>query len=458
MKLLKRILQCKPVATCALLILPSFSDGFAMPLDSPVLSWDPLGRIVKEPSFDPFSLPEPADLAANLVDELRFLTLEQMRTARLEDSKLTTAPWSGWYFPLKDGGLAYRYADPHFPKDAQWNVIEKYILNTMGQGPVDSLSPAEKYDLLLGDPQFTLTRKMIQIASNHAVGGVVEGWLGYCTGWANAAMMLPRPRHSVTVLARDGKTRIEFRPSDIKALGALLWANGSYPTRLVGTVCQESPVRRDPLNDRALNPACQDTNPATWHLSVINQLGVQQRSFLIDSDPGFQIWNQPVSAYSYTYFNPATGKPASFAEAQVRLADFKQDKFAAHRSVGAVTVVGVEMNLTFVYEKVPDTQNTDSVDTDVTRVPVYKYDLELDSSGKIIGGEWWTRLHPDVLWVAPLGTHPTTYGDAQLQDDRSVWNPDGVLPAPWVNAAAVSELYVQPLSRIVEQLFAWSAR
>ena len=42
--------------------------------------------------------------------------------------------------------------------------------------------------------------------------------MGICHGWAPAAFMVQRPTKMVEVLAADGKTKIKFYPSDIKAL------------------------------------------------------------------------------------------------------------------------------------------------------------------------------------------------------------------------------------------------
>ncbi|MGK5082606.1 hypothetical protein WDW37_04810 [Bdellovibrionota bacterium FG-1] len=406
-----------------------------------------------------FSAFEPNDVARNLVDEFKYDTLQQMRTAGLEQAQVPAQPWSGWYWPLNEGGLAYRYADLAFPKgtNVNWATVSNYLLSTLGVGPVKDLSPMEKYDFLLGDGNFTLTRAMIKTADDHQSGGNVEAWMGYCTGWANASMMMPRPMHSVYVTAANGKTQIEFRPSDIKALGALLWANGSSPARVVGTVCQENPVRRDPTTGRALDPACRDTNPATFHLSMVNQIGVSRRSFLIDSDSGYQVWNQPVSSYSYTYFNPATGKLAPLEAASVRLSDLANDPFKGVRASGAKFVVGVETQLTFIYETRPNVQQTDSPETDEKRVPVYKYDLELDDAGQIIGGEWYSRLHPDVLWVALPGSHPATSGDA-LVHPGDQWRPRQPLPTSWRTAARASGQYLQPLGLIVDKLFEWASQ
>lgn len=405
-----------------------------------------------------FAAPERGDIARNLVDEFRFDSLEQMRSAGLERSELPTQPWSGWFWPLKEGGLANRYADSRFPTDAPWETISNHLLSSIGRTPLNQLSPSEKYDLLLGDSNFTLTRTMIKNATNEARNGTIEFWIGYCTGWANAAMMMPRPRHSVVLTARGTKTQIEFRPDDIKALGALLWSTGSFPARTSGNLCRENPVQRDPITDRPLNPLCRDTNPATFHLAMVNQIGVGKRSLLIDSDPAHQVWNQPVQSYAYRYFNPITNREEPLERAKIPIGEFRNDRFAAFRTHETRYVVGVEMSLTFIYEKRPVAQSIDAPETDEKRFPIYRYDLELNSSGRIIGGEWHSRLHPDLLWVAERDSFPETMADALLRGSPSAWSPNMPIPADWARAAIEASKYAQPLGRIVAHLFNWSSR
>jgi len=405
-----------------------------------------------------FEPPGPSDQARNLLDAVRVRTLEQMRRSGLEEASLGEKPWSGWFFPLNEGGLAARYADPDYPKEgSSWQSIRKYLLDHLGQGPIDQLSPIEKYDLLLGDHNFSMTRKMLRIISGHAQDdGQIEPWKGYCTGWAAASLMVPRPRQAVIALSADGTTQIRFLPSDLKALAALLWSTGIFPTRYVGTLCQQSPIPRDPVNDRPLDPACRDTSPATWHLSVTNQVGLAERSLLFDSDPGFQIWNQPVSSYRYRTFHPVTGLFGSLEDSRIERGSFQQDRFAGLRAPGTRWIIGVEMEVEFVYEKRPDLESIDDPNTDPYRRPVYRYDLELDAEGNIIGGEWWTRLHPDVIWSPLPRSTPSTVGDDSLRSDSSTWMRDSAVPEKWAEAARQSVTTFQPLGKIVNQLIQWA--
>lgn len=400
--------------------------------------------------------PTASDRAINLVDILKYDSLKAMRAAGLEQARLIDRPWSGWYWPLYQGGLATRLADPAYPIKSPVRDIANYFILTLGRVPVSQLSPAEKYDLLVGDSSFTMSRNMMLLAENAVNTGTYDYWMGFCGGWAHASMNLPRPRHSVTVIAADGGTRIEFLPSDIEALASLLWNKGLFRYRMVGSLCFETTITRDPVNDRTMLAECFDTNPATWHVSVVNQLGVAGRSFLIDADPSRQIWNHPVSAYSYRYFNPITDKPVeSLEEARVTLKDFEKDPHAATRTPDTSWVVGVEMEAEFVYYKDANGARIDTPDTDQVRKPVYRYDLELDSHGKIIGGEWHSRLHPDVIWVAERGVVPKTKGDALLKG-ASNWFEGEPLPAEWTKAAVVGSKGLQPLANVIYKLVEWS--
>ena len=71
--------------------------------------------------------------------------------------------WSDDYWAKYAGGLAYRYAEPGFWLDVNklkpndWKVPGFHVLrdrpaaDLIREGKTDSLSPAEKYDLLVGD-------------------------------------------------------------------------------------------------------------------------------------------------------------------------------------------------------------------------------------------------------------------------------------------------------------------
>jgi hypothetical protein len=97
---------------------------------------------------------------------------------------------------------------------------------------------------------------------------------------------------------------------------------------------------------RPREPDCLDSNPATWHLAV-NQLGVAKRGFIMDATYTSEVWNHPVTAYRYEYFNPKTDLPAaSLKNAIVELARFPEDHYSRSRGAASRFVIGIEMQVT----------------------------------------------------------------------------------------------------------------
>jgi hypothetical protein len=400
------------------------------------------------------SIIEDNDLPAQLVDVLRFTSLTDMQNNSLDSARIGLQPWSDSYWPLLRGGIANRYADANYRNSTDWIVNYNYLTRVMGQGPVDELSPAEKYDLLIGDYNFTLTRAVLSLGQEiYQQFGKVEPWIGICHGWAAAAYMLPRPQSSVQVVAANGQV-INFRPSDIKALTSLLWANGNLLTRFIGGRCEENRPATD-SRGRAINPKCLDTNSGAWHLSVVNQIGVSGRSFVMDATASAEVWNQPVVGYRYNIFNPITMRIVSnVADASVPLSRFTGDRFRDVRAYNAYSVVGVVMDLTYSAETNPNRVGLDNPAFDNIKTVRYTYDLELDVQGNIVGGEWYNSEHPDFLWSVVAGNTATSVGDEYLSrsGDRSLWNRSQPLPQSWRQAALSSSPRSQPLARIVESL------
>ncbi len=409
-------------------------------------------------SHSEFAVPSIApagnDRAASLVDRLEFENLAKMEEAGLLKAELAISPWSDFYWPTYAGQLANRYADPDYNSALNWKSNAEYLTKMLGRGSQEHFSPAEKYDLLLGDTKFTLSKKMINAGAPYAnEAGEVEAWFGLCHGWAPASFMLSRPVKAVTVKSLDGR-KIEFTPSDIKALATLLWAGGASRTRFIGGRCNDKEPGRDD-SERETNPDCFDTNPATWHIAAVNQIAVSKRSFVMDASAGYEVWNQPIYGYEYAYMHPVTRKTSrSLADAKIRLADYPNDPFRGKRSPEAESVVKIIMTLDYIAENMPSPETKDGPDRDNHTVVNYSYDLELDKDNNIVGGEWHSSIHPDFLWVPVPGGKARSDGDYWLdqQGNKDEWKKGEAVPASWKNAARLSAVREQPLARVVERL------
>jgi hypothetical protein len=399
------------------------------------------------------------DQAKNLVDQFTYSTVEAIHNAGLTSAKLTESPWSDDYWAIYRGILGCRYADPQFSRLNNWKAGFDYVhthsASSIWQSgnavAINLLSPSEKYDALVGDGAGSLTQQMWSEGKYYYdANGTVETWMGICHGWAPAAYMLKRPKHSISVKAADGKA-LNFYPSDIKALASLLWANRAGSVRFIGGRCNDKNPPKDPQTGRNVSSSCFDTNPGTWHLAMVNQLGASQRSLVLDVTYDYEVWNQPVYGYQYSYFNPQTLAATSVpTQAKVSVQQFTRDKFKRFRSPLTRSIIGIRMQVRYVVETMPAQRASDSQTQDAITTVEYQYDLELDVNNRIIGGEWYTNRHPDFLWTAVPGAKALTRYERLATDS---WSADQALPPSWrVAAQQASSNDSSPLAKIVERL------
>ncbi|MDJ0731095.1 MAG: hypothetical protein QNJ33_13985 [Crocosphaera sp.] len=402
------------------------------------------------------------DRAQDLVDIYRYSGLKIMETNGLMESKLDESPWSDDYWAIYLGVLGKRYADPNFPASQDWKQNFDYvqanpaqaILASGNAAAINLLSPSEKYDALVGDVNQSLTTQMWNEGRYYYESyGKVETWMGICHGWAAAAYMLPRPTGTATVVAANG-TPLTFYPSDIKALASLLWAKINTSTRFIGGRCNDKNPSSDPNTGRLLSNKCFDTNPGSWHLSVVNQVGVSRRSMVLDVTYDYEVWNQPILDYNYTYFNPKTRIATnSLAEATVLKSNFNNDLFSQYRSQAADSVVGIAMDIAYMVETSPTHNPSDNASNDGVKMVRYLYDLELDMVGNIIGGEWYKNAHPDFLWTPAKGS-TALVPSTPLPGS---WKSNQPVPVQWRELAAqIATSKAAPLTEIVERLIAFA--
>lgn len=377
------------------------------------------------------------DRAERLVDNGRETTfnsnLFKMAEQNLTRGRVAEQPWSSDYWALASGTTAKRYLDDNWP-NLDWHEVQRYYAawftahGANAAAYIDQLSPAEKYDMLVGDANWTLTKAQLDEARPYAFNQDgserdVERWMGICHGWAAAAYVDKRPRKTVVAYSPTG-VPVTFYPDDIKALSVLKWANGravrynaqgqlEYSSRFIGGRCnlRDESIERDPATGAVTNDNCFDSNPGAWHKSVVNQVGINKRSFVMDVTFDYEVWNQPVYSYSYTYFNPATLQPAATIRAAMQPIGSFNDRLAHLRarnypagSARPSHIVGVIMEVQYMVETMPQGSPTNDESRDAIRTVRYVYDLEITEAGEILGGEWYENSHPDFLWTPAPGS------------------------------------------------------
>lgn len=401
---------------------------------------------------------------ADLVDDGYLIrSLPAMEARGLKEAQLSEAPWSDDYWPVYAGGLGARYTDPLWPDTRDWRELRSYAQKNSAASIVargvreemELLSPSEKYSLWIGDAADVMTRRMWDEGRLHYEHtGKVETWMGICHGWAPASFMERRPLRKISVASADGKHELNFYPADLRALASLVWAKAYSDTRFIGRRCEEEEPERD-ATGRTVNPECRDINAGTWHMSVVSQIGAAKRSLILDATYDREVWNQPIYGYRYSYFNPQTRQVAAqWAQAVVPLAGFASDPYKRVRSPKATQLVGIAMELTYVVENRPQALDDETLEEPELRTVNYRYDLELNAAGDIVGGEWHYAPHPDFLWVPVPDAVPLTVGDIWIDDHSSVgpWDLGRTLSTDWMRAARESALRTQPMVKLVRGL------
>ncbi|MCT4640680.1 MAG: hypothetical protein N4A33_00180 [Bacteriovoracaceae bacterium] len=489
-------------------------------------------------------------------------------TESLKAGKTKELPWSSTYWPLLKGGTANPYGDKetlgqdiaNLNKTLNWKKNYKVLkkrqeelpakIAQMSEEELARLAPTEKYDLLLGDYSFDLTKRQVAYMkrwgegkkysdigsidkdgnkvsllnkigggtlqraknmmkwgwkyydgsglnlqkalkmANDEMGGIAdkyalrkaqeeknfelfelfleEGkelairsqshfilnnpgkriatWEGICNGWSTAAGIMPRPLHSFEVKLPNGKN-LKFYPADIKALMSQLWFNsliqdGRDPSTNYGGVlsqglrCNEKAPKKDEwgrfydsepdkyANKGIIEPRCVGVHPAIWHFSLINIIGKQKRSFVVERKVKAAVDNHPMSDYKFEYFHPNTGEYGSLSKSVARIN--KEDQFKEFRNKKATHIVGVKMTMAYMNWIRPSRLDKESAAEDYKNRKEINmfYDLEMDAKGNILGGQWRTtevgknflgigadRTQPDFFWTITKDWKKTGYFD-----------------------------------------------
>jgi hypothetical protein len=187
-------------------------------------------------------------------------------------------------------------------------------------------------------------------------------------------------------------------------------------------------------------------------LAVVNRVGKEKKSFVFDASYDYEVWNQPVIAYEYRYFNPKTLEEfPSYKEALVALSDHPQDRFAKFRAPTAKYLVGIGLKLTYGVENRPIMREVENERHDASTSVQYVYDLELDEGYNLIGGEWYQNKHPDFLWLPVDSARALTPVDYTLLSGP-LWDGKAPLDRNWKGGAQRMAARGVPLALIIESL------
>ncbi len=416
--------------------------------------------------FKPMATKDIQSRVTRLSENENFIwDLREMTKRGLTKANTKVQPWGGSFWPLLQGQIANPYQDKNFSilhgalsglEVTSWkynaNKFEKRKekllpkIYELDEKQLAELAPSEKYDILLGDTSFDLTNRVWTNATTWAAkkkwgylssidlpagyripkaSSFLALWEGICHGWAVAAGHYDRPEKTVWVTLPN-KKKMPFYPNDLKALISLMWANSTVQDAVIseGLRCNRKSPKKDEhgrfidtqldKGDTNLLPRCADVHPAVYHASIVNILGIEGRSFVVDRHAKASVSNQPVSGYEYTYFNPDSGKEGSLEETAISVANYAKDPFKDARNSETKFIVGVAMTLKYIDWEDPIMHETNYPSDDKVSDFKFNYDLELDANYKIVGGQWRVKKNgnsrflinnetnqPDFFWVVP---------------------------------------------------------
>lgn len=199
-------------------------------------------------------------------------------------------PWAGSYWPTYRDSINDQWDGP-----GTLSAAKKYEQAFGKSGVEDAVSAYSGIDSLAGkscqsDAQCDPDAGSVCAKRTGANAGVCsETWFGICHAWAPAAILEDEPSKAVTY------NGVEFKVNDLKALMSLTYGEG-LEVKFLSLRCNDKGDQPG-VADKA---ACKDTNPGSFHVSIANLIGIQERSLVEDRTYDFEVWNQPVRGYKMT--------------------------------------------------------------------------------------------------------------------------------------------------------------
>lgn len=264
--------------------------------------------------------------------------------------------WSGDSWRLSRGAINFRW---NSPQGESFNYLSPTSreASVMTLEQLKKLSPAEKYDLLMGRYDYPLKYEVDSLARSG-----VESWEGLCHGWAGASLNHEEPK--AKVMTNPDGIQIPFGVSDIKAL-----LTYSYSKILIGE--NQAAGKRCEDENLIENENCDDDLSAVaFHAVLTNKLGLRGESFIADVDRYKEVWNHPIIAF----------------------------ESSLNSMVSTVTGRTAIITTKLSYIDVVERNSWESL-PDVVSYMTVKYQINMDKTGNMVSGRWISRERPDFLWT-----------------------------------------------------------
>ncbi len=312
--------------------------------------------------------------------------------------RLTKVPWSDTYWATYQGGISVRWSGKE--KDFGYKLLTK---DDLAKIDLAILSPAEKWDLFMGDSDWTLTKlerqrteilKTVKGSPEFKRGFEIPKWFGLCHAWAPATLLYDSP--GPITLENGNGIKIPFYASDIKALLTynLDLQGDKTKTYFMGSRCNVTlPKYLKALTlgfltekdyvAKVKNENCNDMDAGATHLALANLIGLKNTGFVMDMTRGSEVWNQPIYSYSSKILNTTIPK--------------KKRNQVIDPILGVSKILTLKTNVVYIGEINANKEGYNYPKQSLKDV-VYNYEVHLNASGEIVGGKWLDANRPDFFW------------------------------------------------------------
>src|SRR5690606_9344571 len=157
---------------------------------------------------------------------------------------------------------------------------------------------------------------------------------------------------------------IPFGAPDIKAL-----LSYAYAKELI-EVDESYGLRCDDPSDTTTDRCNNDLPAHIFHAIITNKLGLLGQSFIIDIDPGVEVWNHPVMSYQ--------------AEVIKHTLYEKEEK--------------VIMKMQIKYLDLAEETNWEN-SSSIQNIMTMQYELTLNKNKVMINSRWLSQTRPDFIWT-----------------------------------------------------------
>ena len=175
-----------------------------------------------------------------------------------------TTPWSSWWYPKRDTFL--------FEDSVENGVAPLTKFDLVRRSRFPAAASASDYERNQHSPQLL-------------------SWEGLCDAWSIASIARPEPKRPVKITLSDGsKKTVTFTVADLKAL--LLKTYEAVEPAGLKNYGQK-------FNGNITGWIYPDMFPEQFHRFIEVQIFQNKRSFIIDHDAGYEVWNIPVFRANY---------------------------------------------------------------------------------------------------------------------------------------------------------------